>query len=41
MGNRERERERERERGGGAKHTYMLIQVYHRYDATRRTTAIS
>ena len=38
---RERERERERERGGGGpKHTYMFIQVYQKYEVTRRATAI-
>ena len=36
----ERGREREREReGGGPKHTYMLIQVYQKYEVTRRATA--
>ena len=34
-----REREREGEREGGAKHTYMLIQVYQKYEVTRRATA--
>ena len=50
MGDREVEREgegrgRERvEEGGGGggepKHTYMLIQVYQKYEVTRRATAI-
>ena len=39
----ERELEREgegREREREPKHTYMLIQVYQKYEVTRRATAI-
>ena len=39
----EKELEREEEGEGrerGPKHTYMLIQVYQKYEVTRRATAI-